>query len=122
MAQEGIFRFGGSTNPDRGRGEHLDIGSYHCQQAAEKALKAYLTARESIFPKTHSLEQLLDMCIPSAGAFEQLRDHAKRLTPLVHEFRYPSEVVEPTAEEATQALGLAEEIYRFCEQELKNLE
>jgi hypothetical protein len=34
-----------------GEQKHLDVGSYHCQQAAEKAIKAYLTARETLFPK-----------------------------------------------------------------------
>lgn len=102
--------------------KHFDIGSYHCQQAAEKALKGYLTAREILFPKTHSLEQLLDLATPSAGGFEQLRGHAKKLTPLVHEFRYPGDVSEPTSQEAEHALALAEEIYQFCEQQLGGVE
>ena len=34
--------------------KHLDTGSYHCQQAAEKALKAWLTANGAIFPKLTS--------------------------------------------------------------------
>ena len=34
-------------------------GAYHCQQAAEKALKAWLAARNIVFPKTHDLETLL---------------------------------------------------------------
>ena len=97
-----------------GEQKHLDVGSYHCQQAAQKAIKAYLTARETLFPKTHSLEQLLDLCASPADTFEQLRGHAKRLTPLAHEFRYPGDVVEPTPEEANQALALAEEVYTFC--------
>lgn len=29
----------------------LDTAVYHCQQAAEKALKAYLTAHNVVFPK-----------------------------------------------------------------------
>jgi len=37
----------------------LDIAVYHCQQAAKKALKGWLTAKEIIFPKTHSLPDVL---------------------------------------------------------------
>ena len=44
--------------------------------------------------------------------------HAKVLTPLGHEFRYPGDAVEPTPPEADDALRMAEEIYRFIEQRL----
>jgi len=102
-----------------GSEKHLDTGSYHCQQAGEKALKAYLTAREIRFPKTHSLEPLVELCLQSSDAFASFRDHAKKLTPLVHQFRYPGEVEMPAAEDAEEALRLAEEIYRYCEQQLQ---
>jgi hypothetical protein len=52
-----------------GQEKYLDTGSYHCQQAAEKALKAWLTAQEIIFPKTHVLEELLELCIPTNPGF-----------------------------------------------------
>jgi HEPN domain-containing protein len=34
---------------------------YHCQQAAEKAVKALLVYRETPFPKTHDIERLVEM-------------------------------------------------------------
>jgi HEPN domain-containing protein len=92
----------------------LDIGVYHCQQAAEKALKAWLTAEDIVFPKTHSLEELLALCIPSAGGFAQFRAQCEQLSPLAHEFRYPGDAVEPPRAEAEQALASAEEISSFC--------
>jgi len=33
----------------------LDAVVYHCQQSAEKALKAYLTHQDVVFKKTHDL-------------------------------------------------------------------
>ena len=36
----------------------LDIAVYHCQQAAEKAIKAWLVWKDMPFPKTHDLEAL----------------------------------------------------------------
>ncbi len=86
------------------------------------SLKAYLTAKDCIFPKTHILEKLLDLCLPFNGSFAQLQPACERLTPMGHEFRYPGDVAEPTPEEAEQALTLAGEIYRFCQQQLKTLE
>jgi len=35
---------------------------FHCQQAAEKTLKAYLTWHEQVFEKTHSLVALVGIC------------------------------------------------------------
>lgn len=42
--------------------EPLEIICFHCQQAAEKALKAYLVFLEIRVPKTHDLDQLLELC------------------------------------------------------------
>ena len=96
----------------------LDIAVYHCQQSAEKALKAWLTANETVFPKTHSLEDVLDLCLPTNADFEQFRDHCEKLTPLVHEFRYPDEVDQPDPDRAAEVLKLAEELYAFCKEQL----
>ncbi len=102
-----------------GEQRHHDIGAYHCQQAAEKALKAYLTARETVFPKTHVLERLLELCYSTNAEFERFQRHAKELTPLGEEFRYPGEIEQPSSEEAQRALRLAEEVFSFCEQQLQ---
>jgi HEPN domain-containing protein len=102
----------------KGEEKHLDTGSYHCQQAAEKALKAWLTRQEVVFPNTHSLEDLLAICIPSAPAFGQFQGHAEQLTPLATAYRYPADASAPDIALASQALALAEEICGFCEQQL----
>ncbi len=36
----------------------LDTAVYHCQQVAEKALKAYLTLQDALFQKVHVLSAL----------------------------------------------------------------
>lgn len=98
--------------------KHLDTGSYHCQQAAEKALKAWLTAREIVFPKTHSIVALVAFCITSEPVFKSLQRHAQALTPLGTAFRYPAEEFEPDLSTASQALALAEDVYTFCERQI----
>ena len=35
---------------------------YHCQQSAEKALKAFLVKHQIEFPKTHNLMVLINLC------------------------------------------------------------
>ncbi len=36
-----------------------DAIAYHCQQAVEKYLKAFLVSRQIEFPKTHNIRELL---------------------------------------------------------------
>ena len=40
----------------------LDTACFHAQQAAEKTIKAYLTAYEIDFPFIHNLEKLVELC------------------------------------------------------------
>jgi HEPN domain-containing protein len=96
----------------------LDIAVYHCQQAAEKALKGWLTAREILFPKTHSLVALIDLCSSAAAEFAKFHEQAVELTPLGIAYRYPGDASVPDIALASRAFGLAEEIYNFCEQQL----
>jgi HEPN domain-containing protein len=37
----------------------LDTAIYHCQQAAEKSVKAWLQSIDDPFPKTHDIEDLV---------------------------------------------------------------
>jgi HEPN domain-containing protein len=86
---------------------------FHCQQAAEKALKAYLTWRDEPFEKTHSLVALVGKCLPFDQSFEELRLAATRLTPYAVTFRYPGDLPELSSEEAGQALTLARQVWDF---------
>jgi HEPN domain-containing protein len=38
----------------------LDTAIYHCQQAAEKSVKAWLQSNDDPFPKTHDIEDLVE--------------------------------------------------------------
>lgn len=88
-------------------------GMYHCQQAAEKSLKAWLTCRDIIFPKTHDLEALLHLCRTQEPGFSAYTGHARDLTPLATEFRYPGDGLSPEPARAREALGQATEIFRY---------
>jgi len=48
---------------------YSSIICFHCQQAVEKYLKAYLMYREVIPPKTHDLLRLAAICSDFDGAF-----------------------------------------------------
>jgi HEPN domain-containing protein len=88
-------------------------GAYHCQQAAEKALKAWLTCHDIVFPKTHDLEALLHLCRTQEPGFGAYAEHARVLTPLATEFRYPGDVVSPGPERAREVFGQATEVFEY---------
>ena len=93
-----------------GESRHLDTGAYHCQQAAEKALKAFLASNGVIPPKTHDLVARLDLSVPFNEDLATLRDAMALLNPLGVQFRYPGDLFEPSFSEASQALHLAGEV------------
>ncbi len=84
---------------------------FHCQQAAEKALKAFLAWHDEPFGKTHNLEELGTQATAFDPSLRALADRAGRLTEYAWKFRYPGESDEPPREEAEGALALAREVY-----------
>ena len=101
--------------------------AFHSQQAAEKALKAYLLWHDRPFRKTHKLQKLVDQCAEIAPEFASLREAAQKLTPYVVAGRYPPAetegqfpawAIEPSKEQAEEALHLAREIVAFIRNRL----
>lgn len=87
----------------------LDTACFHAQQAAEKYLKAYLTAQDMPFPLVHNLEKLVELCANRDPAFAALLTLAEELTPYAVELRYDSEFW-PTQETAASAEAAARAI------------
>lgn len=90
-----------------------DAVGFHCQQAAEKVLKAYLTWREVPFERTHSLVALVGKCLPFDETFEDLRLAATSLTPYAVAARYPGDLPGLSKEEALEALDKAQQVWNF---------
>ncbi len=90
-----------------------DVAVYHCQQAGEKALKAYLTASDRPFEKTHSLVELVQEASMVNEEFVALKAHAVMLTPYASRFRYPGVFTDPDLSEARDAIQLAAEVLDF---------
>ncbi len=76
---------------------------FHCQQSAEKYLKARLEEAGIPSPKTHDLEKLLILVTHVEPLWSALGLHLKRLTDYAVNFRYPGS--EATAREAKTALA-----------------
>ncbi len=87
---------------------------FNCQQAAEKAMKGFLTWHQSEFGKTHDLRELGSACSQLDAVLGPLMERAMPLTRHAWEFRYPGDQEEPSQEEARQALALAREVLGRC--------
>jgi HEPN domain-containing protein len=83
---------------------------FHCQQAAEKAFKAFLTWHDVPFRKTHSLEELGRQCSSIAPALRTLVDEAAPLSEYAWRFRYPGPADAPSPEETAEALAVASRV------------
>ena len=81
----------------------IEIVCYHCQQAAEKILKAYAIAKDETPIKTHDLVILLNQCRQHSAAFDNCAKFCMTLTTYASLARYPSNI-EITEQQMKQAL------------------
>ena len=96
-------------------GKSLDTACFHCQQAAEKSLKAYLIVKKAEFPLIHDLKRLLDDCARLDPAFATLAADALRLTPYAVATRY-DDAFWPEPDEVQEALNSARAIRSFVQE------
>jgi HEPN domain-containing protein len=66
-----------------------DAICFHAQQCVEKYCKAWLIERGIDFPRTHDLEALAKLCLPSLADLTTLMDDLRFLTSFAVEIRYP---------------------------------
>ena len=84
---------------------------FHCQQCAEKYLKAFLVQRNVPFPRTHDLRELRRLAVDIEPAFDLITEWLLLLNPYAVEFRYPGE--EANVEEAHEAVAAMGAVRRF---------
>jgi len=99
----------------------FDAVCFHCQQAAEKLLKACLTANGHPAPRTHDLLFLLEEVLAVEPHAEALRDQLALLMPYAVEIRYPDEWFEPSIEDAREATQAAQKVYAWLQSRLPAL-
>ena len=98
-----------------------EVVGFHVQQAAEKALKAWIALLGEVYPLTHSIDALLDLLVSRGAAVEpfgNLGDY----TPYAVEFRYAG--MGPDAEpiERERALSLVQALLERVEHRLAEVD
>lgn len=91
----------------------LDTALFHCQQAAEKAVKGFLTFRDIRFDKTHDVGHLIKLAMSVEPAFREWDEAGACLTPYAVAYRYPQDIAEPDSGEFREAFDAAVSFYRF---------
>jgi HEPN domain-containing protein len=89
---------------------YLSAVGFHCQQAAEKFLKAWLTFNQIEFPKTHDLGALLDLVAPMDAPLADSLNEISLLNFYGVEIRYPGDMPDIEPEHAQEALELAKKV------------
>ena len=85
---------------------------FHCQQSAEKYLKAVLEERGIAIPKTHNLDDLGNLLAPHHAALSALRRGLIFLTDFAVGTRYPGK--NATKRQAHAALRWATRVRQAC--------
>lgn len=101
-----------------GDDETLDTASYHTQQCAEKALKAFLDFKNQHIPYTHDLQRLLELCAKHDKTFEALQSYALDLIPYATYSRYPDDRFFIDQEEVAESIKKASTILDFVKDKI----
>lgn len=88
----------------------FDVSCFCCQQTVEKYFKALLNEEGAPVPRTHDLDNLLDLLLAHDATLKKLRRGLKGLTLYAVEFRYPG--FHANARQVQSALRRAERARR----------
>ncbi len=86
----------------------LDVVCFHCQQAVEKYLKAFLVFKEKDIEKTHNLNFLQTQCSAIDSDFNNF--NFTILSEFAVDIRYPDDYLMPELNDAKEFLSIAEQV------------
>ena len=90
---------------------NYDAACFHAQQMAEKYLKAVLQEHANPIPKTHSLAELMAVCMKIDPSFQMVQSDLNIMEGYAVQFRYPGQSADKL--EATIALKAAKVVRLF---------
>jgi HEPN domain-containing protein len=96
----------------RGSEPAHDATCFHCQQGAEKYLKALLEELSLHVPRTHNLVDLLALVLPYHGSLRRFRRGLDFLTRFAIDTRYPGD--DATKRQAASAQRWAGRVRAQC--------
>jgi HEPN domain-containing protein len=91
--------------------------AYHCQQSAEKFLKAFMLFHDCEIPRTHNIEFLLEQCAKIDRSFSMIEPG--NLTDYGLELRYSGDFLEPSLTELETMISIVKDIRELTLGKLK---
>jgi HEPN domain-containing protein len=86
-----------------------DTACFHAQQAVEKCLKGFLALHNQPIPRSHDLEELVQLCLVVESIPELQSMPLEELSGYAVEMRYDADFW-PSKDTAMEALGIAEQV------------
>ena len=90
---------------------NFDAVCFHAQQMAEKYLKAVLQEHANPIPKTHSLADLMALCMKIDPSYQMVQSDLNIMEGFAVQFRYPGQSADEL--EAKTALKAAKVVRTF---------
>ena len=84
---------------------------FHCQQAVEKSLKAFLFWNQISFRWTHDIAEIGNQCTQVDKSLETIIENAKYLSDYAWTYRYPGEDPDPKKPEASAGLEAGKKVF-----------
>ena len=98
-----------------------EIVCFHCQQAVEKYLKAFLVCNDEEPPKTHDLTELVKLSCKFDKDFSRLNYKCEYLLPFSVRTRYPGGI-NPEENDMKMALAYTDDVINFTKEKIRNLQ
>jgi predicted nucleotidyltransferase/HEPN domain-containing protein len=90
----------------------LGMTLFHCQQAAEKALKAFLACHDEPFAKPHKIGDIGVACLRFDPTLTDFGARAASLTDYAWKFRYPGGGPLPSVEATRDSVEIARQLFQ----------
>ena len=94
-----------------------DVICLQVQQCVENYLKAWLQEMNIPFPRTHDLQELLNLIVPALPAWDAWREDFSKLSEHAVDPRYPGKFA--TTDEMAHAMRICDEVRRAVREQLK---
>ncbi len=94
--------------------DYFDTIAFHCQQAAEKYIKAVLFFHQIEFQRSHDLIYLLELLSDKIEIDESWFKIAVSLNNFSVQIRYPNTIIQLSKEEIESSIQIAEDFRKFA--------
>ena len=98
--------------------DYYDMIAFHCQQAIEKTLKAYLIFLDIEFKPVHDLGYLMNLIGTKDKSIDHFFGKVVEISSYAVQIRYPDGIIKLTNHQISEAIDLADQLYNLIVKKL----